>query len=287
MDREFAHLNDWIGRREAMVDEVTAHPVSALSALLDRDDPEPHEGDPLPPLWHWLYAMPICPLSETGEDGHPKRGPFLPPAPLPQRLWAGGRIEFFHPVHIGNELRRDSVVTNVETKTGKTGPLVFVQVSHEYSVRARIAIREVHDIVYRNRPARGEPAPPPRPAPQNAEWTAEFRSDPVIQFRYSALTFNSFRPHYDRPYATHVDHFPGLTVHAPLVATLLMELVRRPGMAPARSLTFRAVAPLFDIAPFTLNGARTDDSGIRLWAARDDGALAMDATLEIGEPPRD
>lgn len=277
---DLAYLRDWIGRTETMPDEVTAHPVAALSATLDRDDAEPREGDELPPLWHWLYCMTICRESEVGEDGHPKRGGFLPPVPLPQRLWAGGRAEFLHPIRIGDELRRHSAITDVQTKNGKSGPLVFVKVRHEYSVADRVAVREDHDIVYRNRHAPGEAAPAQRRATAEAQWTREFRPDHVIQFRYSALTFNGFRPHYDRPYATQVDRFPGLTVHAPLIATLLMELVRRSEVAPARSIVFRAVEPLFDIAPFTLNGRRGDDGTVELWAARQDGALAMEATLE-------
>jgi 3-methylfumaryl-CoA hydratase len=247
---------------------------------LDREDPEPAEGDILPPLWHWLYCMPIYRRSETGEDGHPRRGGFLPPVPHPQRLWAGGRIEFLEPIRIGEALVRNSVVSEVEQRRGKSGPLVFVRVNHEYSVDGRMAVRETHDIVYRNRQESVEAPSGAQKTLETADWTMPFSPDPVTLFRYSALTFNSFRPHYDRPYAEDVEHYPGLTVHAPLVATLLMELVRKQETAQARSIAFRATAPLFDVLPFTVNGRRAGDSRIELWAARQDGTRAMEADLE-------
>src|SRR6185295_13773182 len=136
---------DWVGRTETRVDQVTTTPVAALAATLDRDDPPPARGDPLPPLWHWLYFLPLARQSEIGPDGHPKRGGFLPPVPLPRRMWAGGRLDFLQPLHVGERVERTSRIADVTSKQGRTGPLVFVLVRHEIAGERGIAIVEEHD----------------------------------------------------------------------------------------------------------------------------------------------
>ena len=253
---------------------ITAAPVRALAATLDRNDQEPQPGDPLPPLWHWLYFLPSHRQSELGPDGHAKRGGFLPPVPLPRRMWAGGRFEFKRPLRIGETVQRVSRIVDVKYKEGRTGPLVFVVVRHEISD----AIVEEHDIVYR-----GEVAAPqdPRQAPAEAAWERVIHPDDVLLFRYSALTFNGHRIHYDRRYATEVEGYPGLVVHGPLLATLLLDLLRRnlPGAAVTR-FAFRAVSPLFDVAPFAVCGKPEGDA-VKLWAKNAEGGLAMEATAAI------
>lgn len=273
------HLQEWIGRTETRADQVTAAPVAALSATLDRDDPPPQPGDPLPPLWHWLYFLPVHRRSELGPDGHPHRGGFLPPVPLPRRMWAGTRFEFHRPLRIGETVTRTSRIMEVKRKEGRTGPLVFVVVRHEIGD----ALSEEHDIVYRDHPKPGDAAPTPPPAPEPAEWERAVHPDDVLLFRYSALTFNGHRIHYDRRYATEVEGYPGLVVHGPLIATLLTDLLRRhrPDARVAR-FAFRAVSPLFDTAPFAVCG-RPDESAntIRLWARTATGGLAMEATATL------
>ncbi|MGH7212230.1 MAG: FAS1-like dehydratase domain-containing protein, partial [Acetobacteraceae bacterium] len=186
------HLRCWTGRREVAEDVVTPVPVAALAATLDRRDPPPRAGDPLPPLWHWLYFLPLHRQSEIGTDGHAKRGGFLPPVPLPRRMWAGGRFTFQRPLRIGEAIRRTSLIAQVSHKSGRSGDLVFVLVRHEVAgAEGGIAVIEEHDIVYRAAPQPGETAPAPRPAPAvTAAWRRDIAPDAVLLFRYSALTFN-------------------------------------------------------------------------------------------------
>src|SRR5574343_1756329 len=207
------NLQDWIGRSEEGTDLFTATPYAALSATFDRPAERPANGTPLPALWHWLYFLPLHRQSEIGADDHAKRGGFLPPVPLPRRMWAGSQIEFRAPVRAGQAIHRSSQIADVRMKTGRTGPLVFVNVHHEIHAEDQLAIREEHDIVYRDMPQPGAPAPAGIAAPQDASWTREIRPDDVLLFRYSALTFNGHRIHYDRRYVTEVEGYPGLGVH--------------------------------------------------------------------------
>jgi 3-methylfumaryl-CoA hydratase len=279
-----AHLQTWQGRTETLHDTVTAAPVRALSATLDRDDPEPAAGTLLPPLWHWLYFLPHHRQSELGPDGHAKRGGFLPPVPLPRRMWAGGRLNWLQPLKVGDTVQRTSRIESVTHKSGRTGDLIFVLVKHEVHNAAGLALTEEHDIVYRAAPQPGDPVPAPVAAEQGAPWVRDLQPDDVLLFRYSALTFNGHRIHYDRQYVTGVEGYPGLIVHGPLIATLLVDLVRRnaPG-ATIRSFNFKAVRPTFDIHPMRINGRPSaDGKSVELWAQDHEGWLTMQAlaTLE-------
>lgn len=277
-----ATLQDWIGNTETLQDQVNPTPMAALAATLDQDIPPPQVGDALPPLWHWLYFLPIHRQSELGPDGHAQRGGFLPPVPLPRRMWAGGRFRFHQPLRVGESIRRTSTILRVDEKQGRSGPLVFVLVQHEIHSPAGLAIVEEHDIVYREMPAPGASAAPPTAAPTDPLWTQTLHPDDVLLFRYSALTFNGHRIHYDRRYVTEVEGYPGLVVHGPLVATLLLELVRRqqPG-AVVSGFRFRAVRPLFDIAPFSVCGRPLEDNTVTLWAQDAAGYLCMEATATL------
>ena len=276
------HLRGWMGRTEAIHDVATVVPLRALSATLDRDDPAIDLGTEVPPCWHWLYFLPLHRQSEIGPDGHAKRGGFLPPVPLPRRMWAGSRIAFAAPVRAGQAISRSSRIADVRMKEGRTGPLVFVNVHHEIRADGQLAIQEEHDIVYRDMPAPGEPAPAGVPAPTNAQWTREIHPDDVLLFRYSALTFNGHRIHYDRRYVTEVEGYPGLIVHGPLIATLLLDLLRRQlPSAQVRHFSFKAMKPIFDIAPFKVCGRMEGDKTVKLWAVTPEGHLAMDASAEL------
>ncbi len=277
--QEIQHLHEWIGRTETRSDLVTPVPIAALAATLDREDPPPQPGDPLPPLWHWLYFLPVHRQSELGTDGHPGRGGFLPPVSLPRRMWAGGRLEFVQPLRVGENITRVSRILNVTHKQGRTGELVFVLVRHEINNDKGLALTEEHDIVYRNLPPLGEVAPAAPPAPQDAAFTRTIRPDDVLLFRYSALTFNGHRIHYDRRYAAEQEHYPGLVVHGPLMATLLVDLLRR--HQPSVNLTqfeFRAVSPLYDVAWFRIHGKPDAGPTYKLWVENAQGGLAMEAT---------
>jgi 3-methylfumaryl-CoA hydratase len=277
-DGGLAHLAGWIGRAEASDDTIGAAPIVALSALLDREDPPPRAGDAIPPLAHWLLFLPTHRQSALGPDGHGARGEFLPPVPLPRRMWAGSRLDFLRPLAIGETVRRVSRIAAVTVKEGRSGPLVFVTVRHEVSGASGLAVADEHDIVYR-----GETGPavtPPVPAPSGEAWSREIRPDPVLLFRYSAVTFNGHRIHYDHPYATTVEGYAGLVVHGPLVATLLVDLLlrNRPGTDLAR-FSFRARRPLFDTAPFQVCGLPDEAArSARLWTRDAEGAVTLEAT---------
>ncbi|HEY9067504.1 MAG TPA: MaoC family dehydratase N-terminal domain-containing protein [Burkholderiaceae bacterium] len=273
-------LKAWLGRTETQSDNIAAAPLQALAATLDVDVP----ATALPPLWHWIFFTPKARAGEIGPDGHPRRGGFLPPVALPRRMWAGGRLEWHAPLHVGDAATRTSRIVKVDEKQGKSGALVFVTVRHEISGPRGLALTEEHDIVYRGeapRPRPGAAAPPAQPAPADAAFAREIVPDPVLLFRYSALTFNGHRIHYDRRYATEVEGYPGLVVHGPLIATLLMDLARRerPALLPRR-FSFKAVHPVFDIHPFAVCGRDEAPGCLALWARDAEGRLAMLATLE-------
>ena len=286
-----AHLQSWVGKSETLSDDITAAPVRALSATLDRDDVPPVPGTALPPLWHWLYFLPQHRQSEIGPDGHARRGGFLPPVPLPRRMWAGGRLQWRpeNPLVVGDAVQRISRIESVTHKAGRTGDLLFVLVKHEVHNAQGLALTEEHDIVYRAAAQAptlaqpGDPVPPPVASDKGASWQREVRPDDVLLFRYSALTFNGHRIHYDRKYVTEVEGYPGLIVHGPLIATLLVDLVRRqvPG-AFIKRFDFKAVRPTFDLHPFRLNGQPSaDGKTVKLWAQDHDGWLTMQGSAEL------
>jgi len=275
-------LKQWVGRQETLTDWVAPTPLQALSATLDREDGAPEPGDAVPPCWHWLYFLPMSRQSEIGPDGHPRRGGFLPPVPLPRRMWAGSRVEWSKPLRVGQAITKTSRIMEVTIKEGRSGPLVFVRVQHTIGHVTGQSLVEEQDIVYRDMPKPGEAAAPVSKAPAAHDWARDINPDPVLLFRYSALTFNGHRIHYDRPYAVEVEGYPGLVVHGPLIATLLLDLLRRhrPDAQVSR-FAFRAVKPTFD-QPFRVCGAHGDDGkSVHLWAEHGDGALAMDATATL------
>ncbi|NMF90847.1 FAS1-like dehydratase domain-containing protein [Aromatoleum petrolei] len=279
------NLKEWIGRAEEVSDIATATPYAALSATFDRDALRPQAGTALPALWHWLYFLPLHKQSEIGPDGHAKRGGFLPPVPLPRRMWAGSQFEFHKPLRIGDAMTRTSTIHDVTEKTGRTGPLVFVKVRHEIRREGEsdVALTEFHDIVYREAPKPDDVAPPPKAAPASSMWEKKWVPDDVLLFRYSALTFNGHRIHYDRKYVTETEGYPGLIVHGPMIATLLLDLLRHqlPDAEVVR-YEFRAIRPVFDINHFFVCGEpQADGKTIRLWAKDHEGWLTMEATAVI------
>jgi len=279
---EFDPLRQWIGRTESCHDRASAWPVTALAATLDRRDAEPAPGDPIPPGWHWLYFLEAKPASELGHDGHTKRGGFLPPVPLARRMWAGGRIEFRRPLRIGETLRRDSEIVAVEPKRGKSGNLVFVTVRHTVIASGETATIEEHDIVYREAARPAGPPPQGRPAPSDPEWRREVRADAVMLFRFSALTFNGHRIHYDLDYARNEEHYPALVVHGPLQAILMLDLARRQERRPVSKLDYRALHPVFHTEILTVNGRMAKDgSQAELWTANAAGHCAMTGTAHF------
>ena len=275
---DIEHLQTWIGRTEMAEDSLVAAPVERLSATLDHPSSVAGTAGALPPCWHWLYFHDAEPISALGADGHPKRGGFLPPVPLPRRMWAGSRVTFLSPLTLGDVARKQSTIVDIRQRHGGSGALVFVTLRHEIFVNDKLAIEEIQDLVYRDGDiTRGKALP----ALDEAQWHHKLTPDSVMLFRYSALTFNSHRIHFDRNYATAEEGYPSLVVQGPLTATLLLDLLHR--RQPAVTLAyfeFRAVAPLLEGSDLTLQGRR-DGELITLWALDAHGNLAMEARARV------
>ena len=276
---DIANLRPWIGRQESVADTLASFQANALAATLDRDETYA-AGDPLPPLWHWIYLHELARTSELADNGHGRLGGFMPPVPLPRRMWAGGRFTFERPLRAGETARRVSTVVDITAKEGASGQLVFLALRHELSGPGGTAVVEEQDIVYREAPRAGEAPPVPRRAPVDAVWRHETAASEALLFRYSALIFNAHRIHYDEPYCRR-EGYPGLVVHGPLLATLLADLVRRNRNAVLAAFRFRAVHPLFVPSPCIACGV-PEGNNVRLWAEDEKGVLLMEAQATLG-----
>ncbi len=271
----------WVGRREQVVDVIEPARTNALRAALGQAAALA-AGDPLPLLHHWLYFWDVRPPEGLGPDGHPARGGFLPPVPLPRRMWAGGRLKFQQPLRVGERVTRVSTILNVEAKSGRSGTLVFVTVEHQLSGGKGLAVVEEQDLVYREAAAPGSVAAPAGEAqPPGAAWRRDVFPDTVLLFRYSALTMNGHRIHYDRPYAMDEEAYPGLVVHGPLQATLLADLATQHLKAPITGFDFRGMSPAFDGTLLHVCGEPTE-AGASLWTEQA-GAKNMTATITCGD----
>lgn len=270
---------DWIGREESRSERIDTRPVHAMAATLNLQA-SPQPGDALPPGWQWLFFNPMAARSSLGTDGHPQRGGFLPPIELPRRMWAGSRLQYLADVAVEAQATRVSRIAKVENKVGKRGSLWFVTVEHTTSSAGRACIVEQQDIVYRDTAAPGAaPAATPERFDGVAEWGREIVPDTTLLFRYSALTFNGHRIHYDQPYARDEEGYAGLVVHGPLTATLLQQLaVEQGGGRKLARFEFRGVHPLFAGRVFRIEGRDAGDGTLALWARGPDGELAMSAT---------
>lgn len=268
--------SSWIGRTETCADAIDAGHVEKIALSLDL--PAPAADDELPPLWHWALFVKAAPYDQLGIDGHPKRGGFLPPADNRNRMWAGGRLEFNSPLRVGVQADRISTIAAVTEKQGRTGKLLFVTVKHDYVQGGQLRISEEQDIVYR------EPSPPKlvgsEPAPKG-QWSETIEPSSTMLFRYSAVTFNGHRIHYDAPYAMGVEGYPGLVVHGPMIATLMCGAFLRanPGKI-VTALSYRGLRPLTTPQPFHVAGTLGEPGHARLWAERD-GTLAHQAELRF------
>lgn len=271
------HLRGWIGREEQGAELLTPAITARFNATFDLEGAV-ENGSVAPALIHLCLAPPAAPTARLGPDGHPARGGFLPPVPLPRRMWAGGSMVFHDAIRVGETVSRRSVIRDVTVKEGRSGTLCFVTVEHRIESDTRLVIEERQDIVYRDAaPADASTATNPPPAPQgrHQRW---IEPSPPLLFRYSALTFNGHRIHYDNPYARGEEGYPGLIVHGPLQATLLMQFAEDLHGARPRRFEFRNLSPLFDTAPFRLN-AEADGDGMRLWTASAEGPVAMEGRV--------
>lgn len=274
-DLDIDHLRQWIGREETRSELLTPSLADRFNAIFGRAG-DSAEGAPAPAMIHLCLALPAAPMDQLGPDGHPARGGFLPPVPLPRRMWAGGAFAFAGDIRVGELVTRRSTIRDVAVKQGRSGTLCFVTVDHRIASGTRPALTERHDIVYRDLDPPGAPAKaPPPPAPQGARCVTVQPTAPLL-FRYSALTFNGHRIHYDAPYAREVEGYPGLIVHGPLQASQLVHLAETIRGRVPRTFEFRSLSTIFDTAPYTLN-ATEDGDALKLWTAQLGGPVAMEA----------
>ncbi|MEY2993387.1 MAG: hypothetical protein RL357_322 [Pseudomonadota bacterium] len=285
-EAQLQHLQSWVGRSETHREVIRSAPLCGLHALLDREGPPPKDGDAVPPLGRWLYFLPQAAQADIAEDGHPKKGGFLPPVPLPRRMWAGGRLQWEsgNPLRVGDEATLVSSIQSVQHKAGRSGELVFVVVRHEVSNAHGVCLSEEQDIVYRGAADQAPSAPLPTPvlAPTDEQFSRVFEPTPPALFRYSALTFNAHRIHYDRPYATEVEGYAGLVVHGPLIATLMVDLVERqcPG-SRVSAFEFKAVRPTLDLHPFELCAKPIGEGVFQVWGRDAEGGLTMQGQVSL------
>lgn len=281
MNTDIGHLSDWVGKNESRAELLAVAPATGLAALLNRENLCFAEGDEVPPGWQWLYFLPRARQHELGNDGHPKLGGFLPPIPLPRRMWAAGRMSILRPLRIGEVVTRETRIEDIDTKEGRSGTLVFVKLRHDFTVGRELALTEEQDLVYRAQPDATQTLPAGKAAPIDETWWLNVEPNPVLLFRYSALTFNAHRIHYDRDYAVNIEHYPALVVHSPLIATLLLEVLQQnlPNHLQIREFSFRAIHPTFVNEPFAVcarQGERADSYA--LWGRNQQGVLTMQAS---------
>jgi 3-methylfumaryl-CoA hydratase len=279
-----ADLTQWIGREQRMTQTLNAFPARALAALLDHGR-LPDAGEALPAAWHWLYFLETPSSAGTGSDGHPSKGIFMPPIPLPRRMWSAGVLELTAPLRLGEPAERISTIRAVEHKQGKSGELFFVTIDHDVHQRGTLCVHEEQTLVYRAMPTGRGPLPPGEAAPAAADWSRMVNIDPVVLFRFSSLTYNAHRIHYDRDYATGAEGYPGLVVHGPLLVMLLLDLLRaHKPEPPVKAIRFRAMRPTFDLGAFSLRG-RSEGPLVTLWSADGDNYAGMSATVTLCEEP--
>lgn len=277
-------LRRHVGRRTEETDEASAAPMRGMAVTFERPEPPPGRGEPVPPGWHWCYFLPMAPRASLGADGLPTSTGVLPPMPLPRRMFAGGRLAFHAPILVGDALRRETELSDVQLRSGGSGTMIFATVTRRIFTPRGLALTEEQDTVFREAV---DPSAPPRaprgePAPSGVAWRRDVAPDAVALFRYSALTFNPHRIHYDRTYAMREEGYPGLVVHGPFSQQCLIDLLRdNAGGRAIRSFSMRARAPLFDTAPFAVIGRPTAE-GAEAWAVGPDGGIAMQASATLG-----
>ncbi len=274
---EAVNIQDWIGREETHEDHVARGPFRRLDAMLDRPI-EPH-AKAIPPLGHWLCFLPGAAQAELGPDGHPQRGGLIPPLPLPMRMAAGSRLTFHAPIPFGADIRRVSKIMNIVEKQGRTGPLAFLTCRYQVFNGATLCVTEEADVVFREKSGNAGAAPPGERRPSSVARVIDPQT-PLL-FRFSALTYNGHKIHYDRDYAMNVEAYPGLVVHGPLLATLLVDHFRRHRPKDSiKTFEFRAQRPVFDLSPFTVNLEDTA-GGADVWANDGDGYVAMSGRIGV------
>ena len=283
-DFDFDAIRAQLGRVAVDHDEAIAAPLRGMVVTFDRDETAPVAGEPIAPGWHLAYFPEASRLSGLGADGLPLERPGLPKMPLPRRMYAGTTLTFHAPILVGDALRRETEFSDVQLREGKTGTLIIATQTRRIHTSRGLALTEDTISVFREAvpPGTASGIPQTEPPPAEQTWHRTIVPDPVSLFRYSALTFNPHRIHYDRPYAMGVEGYPGLVVHGPFSQQCLLDLLRDSTPRPIRSFTMRARSPLFDVAPFTLAGGMVNDNEAELFAVSPSGGIAMQARAKLG-----
>ena len=272
-------LLEWINKTTEAEDTIRLQPANFMEATLNRP-PKLKEGDNLPPLWHWVYFLEAKPESDLGRDAHPKKGDFLPPIQLPRRMWAGGRFTFYNDLVIGEKAKKITTIKKIAEKEGSAGPLCFITLEHKIYSKDEISIIEEQDLVYLQDQQGSKSLPLAQNNVEKADFSQEIHPSAILLFRYSALTFNGHRIHYDLDYAKNVEGYDGLVFHGPLTATLLLDLALKERKQPIKKYSFRGIAPLSNLDCFWIEGKSEDNAAI-LWARRKDGVVAMKAKADF------
>lgn len=273
-------FSDWIGRTVECVEAIEPPPARRMSSWLDRDDPEPKPGDLLPPGWHSIYFLSSTPTRELGAEGGTPHGNLVPPLPLQREMWVGSRLSIARPLKIGETAKRIGMLKSLTSKIGRSGPLVFVTLRDEYHDETGLAVSEEIDLIFREDVVGQQVLPPPQARPGAPQWARSIVADTPLLFRYSALTYNSHRIHYDYRYTTEREGYPGLLVAGPMQSLLMLDLVRRNDPRSIRDFTCRAVRPIFEGGPFSIEGRlNTEPDRAELWTVDNAGAVGMTATL--------
>ena len=272
-------LLEWINKTTEAEDTIRLQPANFMEATLNRP-PKLKEGDNLPPLWHWVYFLEAKPESDLGRDAHPKKGDFLPPIQLPRRMWAGGRFTFYNDLVIGEKAKKITTIKKIVEKEGSAGPLCFITLEHKIYSKDEISIIEEQDLVYLQDQQGSKSLPLAQNNVEKTDFSQEIHPSAILLFRYSALTFNGHRIHYDLDYAKNVEGYDGLVFHGPLTATLLLDLALKERKQPIKKYSFRGIAPLSNLDCFWIEGKSEDNAAI-LWARRKDGVVAMKAKADF------
>ena len=275
------HLRKWIGKIDNVTDYVTPIVEQRYRATLNMDIGNPKDGDPVTSGLHWMLGWNLVKNDELGVDSHPALGEFLPPVPLPRRMWAGSEIKVLKPIRVGDKVIKQSTVADIQVKEGRTGLLCFVTAEYNFLVNNEVTINEKHNIVYRDISKSGGGSGYSKDIPEKADLSEKIFMHPTILFRYSAIGFVGHRIHYDHPYTVNEENYPGLIVHGPLQATYLLRAAEKLIGKPVKSFTHKVMAPVFADSEYMVGVDKMDDGSVSCWGATKEFGVTMRAEAKF------
>ncbi len=275
------HLRKWIGKIDNVTDYVTPIVEQRYRATLNMDIGNPKDGDPVTSGLHWMLGWNLVKNDELGVDSHPALGEFLPPVPLPRRMWAGSEIKVLKPIRVGDKVIKQSTVADIQVKEGRTGLLCFVTAEYNFLVNDEVTINEKHNIVYRDISKSGGGSGYSKDIPEKADLSEKIFMHPTILFRYSAIGFVGHRIHYDHPYTVNEENYPGLIVHGPLQATYLLRAAEKLMGKPVKSFTHKVMAPVFAGSEYMVGVDKMDDGSVSCWGATKEFGVTMRAEAKF------